>query len=165
MSRRKPVAPAITQITLGTIRHPSGDDGSAGSAGGGRDDAHTAPTGGATEGGGSRMNWKTYQQRSGAYRKNDLDSVDCLTLAALGIAGESGEVVDHIKKIVYHDHPIDYDALTKEIGDLMWYVAYLLDTLDIPLDDVLAANIEKLKARYPDGFSQERSRNRNEGSA
>lgn len=111
------------------------------------------------------MNWKTYQQQSGVFRKNDLDSVDCLLLAALGIAGESGEVVDHIKKMVYHDHPIDLDALTKEVGDLMWYVAYLLDTAGIAMDDVLAANIAKLKARYPDGWDSARSRNRGETAA
>ena len=51
-------------------------------------------------------------------------------------------------------------TLVNELGDVMWYVTYLLDTLELEMDDVLEANIAKLRARYPDGFDPQRSRNR-----
>jgi NTP pyrophosphatase (non-canonical NTP hydrolase) len=93
---------------------------------------------------------------------SDMGERERLTLGALGLSGEAGEVTDHIKKIAFQGHDIDREALGKEIGDVMWYVAYLLDTLDIALDDVLATNISKLQARYPLGFSEARSRNRSD---
>lgn len=79
---------------------------------------------------------------------------------ALGIAGEAGEVADYIKKVLYHGHPIDKDKLCKELGDVLWYVATLADTAGLTLEVVARANIDKLWARYPNGFSTERSINR-----
>ena len=106
------------------------------------------------------MDWKTYQ-RLAMRTKGDMSALHGrLTLGALGLSGEAGEVTDHIKKIVFHDHDIDRAALINELGDVMWYVSYLLDTLDLEMDDVLEANIAKLRARYPDGFDPQRSRNR-----
>lgn len=81
---------------------------------------------------------------------------------ALGVAGEAGEVADLIKKAVFHRHPLNRDALIKELGDVLWYVAALCTKLDIGLDDVMVLNIEKLRARYPAGYSSERSRERYE---
>jgi NTP pyrophosphatase (non-canonical NTP hydrolase) len=78
----------------------------------------------------------------------------------LGIAGEAGEVADYLKKIVFHEHAIDLDKLEKELGDVMWYVATIASTVNLKLDDVAEANIEKLKKRYPEGFSVECSKNR-----
>ena len=108
------------------------------------------------------MDWEQYQRQAMRTRSdtNGMGERERLTLGALGLSGEAGEVTDHIKKIVFQGHDVDRAALTKEIGDVLWYVAYLLDTLDIPMDDVLEANIAKLRARYPDGFSEERSRTR-----
>lgn len=79
---------------------------------------------------------------------------------AMGLAGETGELVDHIKKGVFHEHGIDRDYLAKELGDVLWYVAALCTKLGLSLEDVMTQNIAKLKARYPDGFSCEDSRNR-----
>lgn len=108
------------------------------------------------------MEWREYQKQAMRTRgdTSNMDERERLALAGLGLAGESGEIVDHLKKIVFHGHAVDHVSLTAEIGDLMWYVAYLLDTLDVRMDDVLFENICKLKKRYPDGFSEERSRNR-----
>jgi NTP pyrophosphatase (non-canonical NTP hydrolase) len=78
----------------------------------------------------------------------------------LGLVGESGEVVDLIKKHVYHGHPLDSDKLLKELGDVLWYVAALATALDVELSEVAAKNIAKLTARYPEGFSSEASMNR-----
>ena len=82
--------------------------------------------------------------------------------AALGIAGEAGEVADTMKKHLFHGFPLDRDALVKELGDCLWYIAMLGTALGIDLDEIGRTNIEKLRRRYPDGFSEERSRNRTE---
>lgn len=91
-----------------------------------------------------------------------LDKDDPITLSTLGlgIAGEAGEVADLLKKVIGHGHPIDVAKLVKELGDVLWYVAVLASVYGVLLSDVAAANRAKLMARYPDGFSTERSINR-----
>lgn len=79
---------------------------------------------------------------------------------ALGITGEAGEVADMIKKHIFHGHGLDTDALVKEIGDVCWYVALLCTAIGVDLASVMEKNIEKLKTRYPEGFSSEASINR-----
>lgn len=79
---------------------------------------------------------------------------------ALGLAGEAGEVADTIKKAVFHQHGIDRDALIKELGDVLWYVAALCSKLDVSMSDVMERNIAKLKRRYPDGYSSDDSKAR-----
>jgi NTP pyrophosphatase (non-canonical NTP hydrolase) len=90
------------------------------------------------------------------------DKKELLTLTALGIAGESGEVVDTIKKVLYHSHELDINELCKEAGDLLWYLVLLCDTVGLTLDDVMQANVAKLRKRYPEGFDKQRSQNRQE---
>ena len=85
---------------------------------------------------------------------------DRITNWILGLAGEAGELANRWKKIVYHQHPFDADALVDELGDLLWYAAMLADALGLPLSEVATRNVRKLEARYPDGFDPERSRNR-----
>lgn len=71
----------------------------------------------------------------------------------LGLAGECGEVADLVKKAVFHDIGLDRDKLLKELGDVSWYLAGIATKLKAALgEDVLQPNIDKLKARYPDGF-------------
>lgn len=76
---------------------------------------------------------------------------------ALGLAGEAGEVADTIKKVVFHRHALDRDALIKELGDVLWYVAAICTKLDVSMSEVMQRNIDKLKARYPEGWDRERS--------
>ncbi len=83
-----------------------------------------------------------------------------LTYSALGLTGESGEVAEMIKKAVYHGHPLDREALCKELGDVLWYLSVMAEGLGISLEEIAVKNIEKLRARYPEGFSEERSLNR-----
>lgn len=80
----------------------------------------------------------------------------------MGLCGESGEFADIVKKLIFHKHPIDINSLKKELGDVMWYVAMCCNALNISLDDVMQGNIDKLKKRYPDGFSTDASINREE---
>jgi NTP pyrophosphatase (non-canonical NTP hydrolase) len=79
---------------------------------------------------------------------------------AMGLAGEAGEVVDYLKKVCFHGHSFDTNKLAEELGDLMWYIATVATTAGLSLDIVAAQNIEKLKKRYPEGFSKDRSRER-----
>ena len=78
----------------------------------------------------------------------------------MGLCGESGEAVDIVKKHLFHGHPLDREALKKELGDIAWYLAETAYALDMPLEDIMKANIEKLKQRYPEGFSVRESINR-----
>jgi NTP pyrophosphatase (non-canonical NTP hydrolase) len=106
------------------------------------------------------VDWNTYRRLALRTAGSASAPRDRLVMGALGLSGEAGEVTDHVKKIVFQGHEIDRAALMNELGDVMWYVSYLLDTLDLEMDDVLAANIAKLQARYPDGFDPQRSRAR-----
>lgn len=80
--------------------------------------------------------------------------------AALGLSGEAGELVDYLKKGFFHGHEIDPVKIADETGDLLWYIAYLLDAVGLKLEDVMAQNVAKLERRYPGGFSVEDSKNR-----
>lgn len=81
--------------------------------------------------------------------------------AGLGLAGEAGEVADAIKKVIFHDKPLDRDHLIAEAGDIAWYLNLLIVTLGTTWDEVLDRNIRKLEARYPElKFSAERANNR-----
>ena len=82
-------------------------------------------------------------------------------MATLGLAGESGEVADLVKKSHYHGHDWDIDKLGLELGDVLWYVAILAWYLGFSLSDIAKNNIEKLEKRYPKGyFESEKSINR-----
>ena len=72
---------------------------------------------------------------------------------ALGLTGEAGEFAELIKKYVYHGHDLDVVKATKELGDLLWYVAVAASDLGVTLQWVAERNIAKLRERYPDGFS------------
>ena len=82
---------------------------------------------------------------------------------ALGLAGEAGETLDMIKKWIFHGAELDKVHLEKELGDVMWYMAMLCNAFGFSLDEVMQLNIDKLKARYPDGFSEAASNNRRAG--
>lgn len=83
-----------------------------------------------------------------------------MAVLALGLSGETGEVVELVKKYLGHGHPLDRQKIAKELGDVLWYVATLADACALDLPDIAEKNIAKLKERYPDGFSSEASRNR-----
>lgn len=73
--------------------------------------------------------------------------------ATLGIAGESGEIVDAVKKSVIYGKELDVANMREEIGDIMWYIALACRTLDFDLNEILDENIAKLQKRYPDKYS------------
>ena len=79
---------------------------------------------------------------------------------ALGLTGEAGEVAEQVKKHLFHGTPLDRAAVVKELGDVLWYVAAMATALDVSLDEIGATNVDKLRRRYPEGFSEARSRDR-----
>ena len=95
----------------------------------------------------------------------DFDTHRFLT-AALGMSAEAGEFTEIIKKIVFQGKPVNDENLfhlKRELGDVMWYISQACIALDTSIEDVIYMNIEKLEARYPDGFESFRSENRSEG--
>ena len=85
---------------------------------------------------------------------------DKLENYALGIAGEAGEIADHIKKQLYQGHTWNSDELIVEIGDLLWYLSNLAYKANRDMSECLDAVLSKLQKRYPEGFEEDRSRNR-----
>ena len=86
--------------------------------------------------------------------------------AAIGISAEGGEFAEIVKKCIFQGKPMDDEAqyhMKRELGDIMWYIAQACIALSISLEDVLDTNIQKLEARYPDGFEAFRSEHRKEG--
>jgi NTP pyrophosphatase (non-canonical NTP hydrolase) len=88
--------------------------------------------------------------------------VSMLNTAALGFGGEGGEFMEHIKKLMFHGHPLDRAKLSKELGDILWYWALACYALDLDPESVAWQNIMKLKDRYPERFETERSLNKDE---
>ena len=108
------------------------------------------------------MTINEYQKLAMTTLNPALSKTDVLLNGVMGLCGEAGEAIDIVKKHLHQGHALDKDKLAKELGDIAWYLAETATALDIPLEDVLAGNIEKLRSRYPEGFSTERSVNRNE---
>ena len=100
-----------------------------------------------------------------ADRLGELDregaNIERLTTAGVGLAAESGEFLEIVKKMVFQGKPWNNDNrehLIIELGDVMWYVAQACMALDVSFDDVVRGNVKKLEKRYPGGsFSVEKS--------
>ena len=106
-----------------------------------------------------------------ADRMGELDrqgaNIERLTTAGVGLAAESGEFLEIVKKMVFQGKPWNDDNrehLIIELGDVMWYVAQACMALDISFDEVIEGNVKKLEKRYPGGsFDVHYSENRKQG--
>ena len=83
--------------------------------------------------------------------------------AALGICGEGGEVADLVKKATFQGHTLDREHVAKELGDVAWYIAVGAQAIGYDFETILQMNVDKLRARYPDGFDAEKSQHRKAG--
>ncbi|MDR0461820.1 MAG: nucleoside triphosphate pyrophosphohydrolase family protein [Christensenellaceae bacterium] len=97
------------------------------------------------------MEFNEYQRQAMVTKKNHASKKDQEIDGLLGIAGESGEVCEILKKHYSRGTPIDRDELIKELGDVMWYIAELCDVFGFTLEDVAQRNILKLAARHTGG--------------
>ena len=108
------------------------------------------------------MEINEYQKLAMKTLNPSLSKKDVLINGVMGLCGESGEVIDLVKKHLAQQHDLDREKMIKELGDVAWYLAETAYALDVDLETVLKGNIEKLKQRYPEGFDAERSIHRDE---
>ena len=80
-----------------------------------------------------------------------------IVMATMGLSGEVGELNDMIKKWIFHKSDMDITHAKKELGDILWYVACMAESFGWSLDEIMRMNIDKLKARYPEGFDIDRA--------
>lgn len=106
------------------------------------------------------MTINEYQQLAMTTLNKEIPQDQLIINACLGLSGEVGEVNDLIKKNMFQGHPLNKDDLINELGDIAWYLAEAATALNIDLEFILMSNIDKLKKRFPDGFSAEKSINR-----
>lgn len=104
-----------------------------------------------------------YQRQAMRTANKSLPADEKLLNAVMGMCGEAGEAIDLLKKHRAQGAALDIDRLVKEVGDCLWYIAEFAEASGVSLAEIAQRNIAKLKARYPEGFSEERSNNRAEG--
>lgn len=109
------------------------------------------------------MQINEYQRLAMRTSNKALTQYEHLLNGALGLAGEGGEVADQLKKNRFQGHPLDFQHLAKELGDICWYIAETATAIGYDLETIMQMNIDKLKARYPEGFDAERSLHRQKG--
>lgn len=103
------------------------------------------------------MTVNEYQKLAMTTLNSELSKKDALINGVMGLCGESGEAINIVKKWLAQGHTLDTDKLAKELGDIAWYLAETAFALDMNLEEIFAANVQKLKARYPEGFDTVRS--------
>ena len=108
------------------------------------------------------MTINEYQQLALRTLNPALDRREVLINGVMGLCGEAGEAIDIVKKHLAQGHALDREGLIRELGDVAWYLAETAHGLDVDLETVLAANLEKLRRRYPQGFEARKSMDREE---
>ena len=102
-----------------------------------------------------------YQQAALRTAPKDLPPDRLLLNGLMGLNGEAGEAIDILKKHLFQGHELDTAHMAKELGDVAWYLAVSANAIGYDLETITQMNVDKLKARYPDGFDAEHSLHRN----
>ncbi len=108
------------------------------------------------------MEINEYQKLAMRTLNPEIEKKELILNASMGLCGESGEVIDLVKKHLFQGHDLDEEVLIKELGDVAWYLAEAATALNVDLSEILEKNIKKLENRFPDGFNSNRSINRGE---
>lgn len=108
------------------------------------------------------MEINEYQKLAMRTLNPEIEKKELILNASMGLCGESGEVIDLVKKHLFQGHDLDEEVLIKELGDVAWYLAEAATALNVDLSEILEKNIKKLENRFPDGFNNNRSINRGE---
>lgn len=103
-----------------------------------------------------------YQQAALRTAPGDLPPEKLLLNGLMGLNGEAGEAIDILKKYLFQGHELDTAHMAKELGDAAWYLAVSANAIGYDLETIMQMNVDKLKARYPDGFDAEHSLHRNQ---
>jgi NTP pyrophosphatase (non-canonical NTP hydrolase) len=82
------------------------------------------------------------------------DKSQMVLWCSVGLSGEVGELLNHLKKYIFHGEDFLRDYAIEEVGDILWYLSSICTILNIDLSEAMRGNIEKLKKRYPNGFTQ-----------
>lgn len=108
---------------------------------------------------------RSLERLAASIEGGEADGVDVagLLMGCLGLAGEAGELLDLFKKVIFHGKSLDEVHAKKELGDVLWYVAEIAHSMGWNLDEVMQMNIDKLRARYPEGFDEDHSNHRMAG--
>lgn len=106
------------------------------------------------------MTLNEYQNLAQRTSNEELSPDEHLVNGLLGLAGETGECCDLAKKCFYQDGRDIRESLKDELGDVLWYAAEAASAMGWTLEEICQHNVEKLKQRYPEGFSAERSLHR-----
>lgn len=106
------------------------------------------------------MTINEYQQMALRTESPTTDDIDRMLQGAMGLCGESGEYIDILKKYMFQGHELDKEHMAKELGDIAWYLAVSADAIDYDLEMIFKMNVNKLKARYPEGFEVSKSTER-----
>ena len=94
-----------------------------------------------------------FQEEALRCMRNDLPYELICSNMCMGLAGETGETVDIFKKHIYQGKDLDINDVIEEIGDILWYIANLCNVNKITMKECMESNVEKLRKRYPNGFS------------
>ena len=108
------------------------------------------------------MNANEYQKLAARTIAPDMNQFDMRHHALHGMVAEIGELHGIYQKIYQH-HPADEEHMKKEAGDIAWFLAEFCTANGWDFEEILQMNIDKLKARYPEGFDPEKSLHRKEG--
>lgn len=107
------------------------------------------------------MTFSEYQELARRTQNHELNRHSMLDHALWGLSAEVGEVCGLFQK-THQGHSLSRDALSKEIGDVLWMLSELCDVYELDLGEIAEENIEKLRRRYPEGFDAEHSLHREE---
>ena len=108
----------------------------------------------------NQLTLDNYQELASRTAGAGGDGQHRLIIAALGLAGEAGEFANLVKKLTAHGHDVSSDVLGEELGDVLWYLAEAATAINSSLGELAEKNVDKLRRRYPEGFSSNRSINR-----
>ncbi len=106
------------------------------------------------------MTLDEYQRAAARTINPRLSDEERLMDAAAGLSEEAGEVLGLVRKHLFMEHPLDRERVTRELGDALWCLAAVATSLGFTLDDIASTNVDKLRRRYPEGYSDEASRAR-----
>ena len=106
------------------------------------------------------MEIREFQRVSTRTLNKELSKEKQVSNMIFGANGELGEVTDILKKHLYQGHRINKQHLAEEIGDTLFYIVNLCTLYNLDVEDILQANVDKLKKRFPNGFESNRSINR-----